>query len=125
MLKMVRFFDSCNIFIYPLFDKTGYLHRFTATAKGAFSFRTGFLTQLMACETNHWKEVLTKLNADLLQQNLLFFPIKLFGNQWSLFIAIALPCVGENNTCTPMLCYLDPAGNNGGQDVITNMSIKI
>jgi hypothetical protein len=24
-----------------------------------------------------------------------------------------------------MLCYLDPSGNNGNQDIITNMSIKI
>jgi hypothetical protein len=126
MLKMVRFFDSCNIFNYHLFpDKTCYLHRLTATAKGAFSFQTGFLTQFLARETNHWTKGVTKLNTDLLQQNLLFFPIKLFGNQWSLFVAIALPCIGKNNTFTPMFYYLDPAGNKGNQDVITKMSIKI
>jgi hypothetical protein len=55
----------------------------------------------------------------------LFFPIKLFGNQWSLFVAIALLCIGTNNTFTPMLYYLDPAGNNGNQDVIANISIQI
>jgi hypothetical protein len=63
--------------------------------KGAFSFRIDFLTHLMACDTIHWTKVIAKLNADLLQQNLLFFPIKLFSNQWSLFVAIALPCIGE------------------------------
>ncbi len=61
----------------------------------------------------HWTKVPTKLNPDLLQQNLFFFPIMLFGNQWSHFVAIALLCIGKNNTFTPMLCYFDPAGNNG------------
>jgi hypothetical protein len=56
---------------------------------------------------------------------LVVLPNQVVWQAWSLFVAIALPCIGTNNTFTPMLCYLDPAGNNGNQDVITNMSIKI
>jgi hypothetical protein len=70
-------------------------------------------------------KVTTKLNVELLQQNLLFFPIKLFSNHWSLFVVIALPYLGKNNTFTPILCYFDPVRSNGDQYVIINMSMKI
>jgi hypothetical protein len=84
---------------------------FTATAKGTFSFHTGFLTRFMACETNPWTKVITKLNADLLHQNLLFFPIMLFGNQRSLFGAISLfPVLGKTrllHQCCAILILLE------------------
>jgi hypothetical protein len=93
--------------------------------KGTLSFRTGFLTQLMACKFNQWTKVTTELNAELLQQNLLFFPIKLFSNHWSLFAVIALPYMEKNNTFAPMLCYFDSVRSNGNPHVILNMSMKI
>ncbi len=93
--------------------------------KDTFSFCTGFLTQLVACEIKEWKKVTTKLNADVIQQNLLFFLIKLISNNWSLFVVIALPYIGKNNTFTPMLCYFDPFRSNADKHVILNMSMKI
>jgi hypothetical protein len=96
-----------NWFLIPrgILIKPEDLQNFTATAKVVFSSHTGFIIQLMACETNHLTKVVTKLNADLLQQNLLFFPIKLFGNQWSLVVAIALPCI-EKTTLLHQCCAI-------------------
>jgi hypothetical protein len=79
----------------------------------------------MAFKINQWAKVTTKLNAELLQQNVLFFLIKLFSNHWSLFVVIAHLYMGENNTFTPILCYFDPVRSNGCQHVVINMSIKI
>ncbi len=73
-----------------------------------------------------WTKVTTKLNAELLQQILLFFLIKLFSNHWSFFVVIALPYIGNNISFTPILCYFDPVRtSNGNQHVIKNMSMKI
>jgi hypothetical protein len=79
----------------------------------------------MACETIYWTKFRATLNADLLQQNLLFFQIKLFSNQWSFCVATALSYIGKNNTFTPTLCYFDPVGSICDQVVITDMSMKI
>ncbi len=60
-----------------------------------------------------------------MEQNLLFFPIKLFGNEWSLFVIVALLCIGKKSLIKPMLCYLDPIGNNSNNADIITMSMKI
>ncbi len=60
-----------------------------------------------------------------MEQNLLFFPIKLFSNEWSLFVIVALPCIGKKSSIKPMLCFLDPIGNNGNNADIITMNVKI
>jgi hypothetical protein len=60
-----------------------------------------------------------------MEQNLLFFPIKLFSNEWSLFVIVALPYVGKKSLITPMLCYFDPIGSNCNNADIITISMKI
>jgi hypothetical protein len=56
---------------------------------------------------------------------MLFLPIQILRNQTSVFIAIAEQN-NENNQRNPsILCYLDPTGKNGDQDVVRNISHKI
>ncbi len=93
--------------------------------KGVFSFRTGFLTQLLARESQNWAEIATKLEVDLFQQNMLFLPIQILLNQTSIFIVIAEQNNGLNQRKPSILCYLDPTGKNGDQDFVTNISHKI
>jgi hypothetical protein len=101
-----------------------YSYRFTAEHKLTYSFRTGFLTQLLALDVNQWTKIITKLRSDLLELNLLFFPIKLSSNEWSLFVIVAILHIRKKCLTTPMLCYFDPVGRNGDAD-ITNTSVKI
>ena len=93
--------------------------------KGVFSFRTDFLTQLLARESQNWAEIVTKLEVDLFQQNMLFLPIQILRNQTSIFIVIAEQNNGLNQRKPSILCYLDPTGKNGDQDFVTNISHKI
>jgi hypothetical protein len=58
-------------------------------------------------------------------QNLLFFPIKLFRDEWSLFVVAALPYIGKKSSITLMLCYFDPIGSNGDNADIITMRVKI
>jgi hypothetical protein len=60
-----------------------------------------------------------------MEQNLLFFPIKLFGDEWSLFVIGALPCIGKKSSIKPMMCYLDPIGNDDNNADIITVSVKI
>jgi hypothetical protein len=78
--------------------------------KGVFSFRTGFLTQLLAHESKNWAEIITKLEVNLFQQNMLFLPIQILRNQTSIFIVIAEQNNGLNQHNPSILCYLDPIG---------------
>jgi hypothetical protein len=71
------------------------------------------------------EKITAKLHSDLMEQNLLFFPIKLFFNEWSLFVIVALPCIGKKSSIKPMLCNLDPIGNNGDNADTRTMSVKI
>jgi hypothetical protein len=80
---------------------------------GAFSFQTGFLTQLLARESKYWAEIVTKLEVDLFQQNILFLPIQILHNQTSIFIVIAEQNNGLNQRKPSILCYLDPTGKKG------------
>ncbi len=75
--------------------------------KGVFSFRTGFLTQLLARESQNWAEVVTKLEVDLFQQNMLFLPIQILRNQTSISIVIAAQNNGLKQRKPSILCYLD------------------
>ncbi len=102
-----------------------YSYRFTAEHNTTYSFRTGLLTQLLALDVNQWTKITTKLHSDLLEQNLLFFPIKLSSNEWSLFVIVANPYIEKKSFTTPMLCYFDPVDRNGDNADITNMSVKI
>jgi hypothetical protein len=122
---MVRCFSTSKTFFWPLADISCYSHRFTAKQNGTFSFRTGFLTQLLACEFIQWTKITAKLHSDLMVQNLLFFPIKLFRGEWSLFVVVALPYIGKKSSITPMLCYFDPICSNGDDADIITMSTKI
>ena len=56
---------------------------------GVFSFRTGFLTQLLVRESQNWADIVTNLEVDLFQQNMLFLPIQILRNWTSIFIVIA------------------------------------
>jgi hypothetical protein len=58
-------------------------------------------------------------------QNLLLFPIKLFRDEWSLFVVVALSYIGKKSSITPMLCYFDPIGSNDDNADIITMSRKI
>ena len=60
-----------------------------------------------------------------MSKNLLFFPIKLFNNEWSLFVAVALPCIGKKSFVTPTLCYFDSIGCNNNNGTVITMSDKI
>ena len=60
-----------------------------------------------------------------MSKNLLFFPIKLFSNEWSLFVAVALPCIGKKSFVTPTLCYFDSTGCNNNNGTVITMSDKI
>ncbi len=93
--------------------------------KGVFSFQTGFLTQLLARESQNWAEIVTKLEVDLFQQNMLFLPIKMLRNQTSIFIVIAEQNNGHNQCKPSILCCIDPTGKNGDHDFVTNISHKI
>jgi hypothetical protein len=62
-----------------------------------------------------------------MSKNLLFFPIKLFSNEWSLFVAVALPCIGKKSFVTPTLCYFDSTGcnnNNGTVRIVIMATLK-
>ena len=102
-----------------------YSLRLTAKQNSVYSFRTGFLTRLVTFEVNQWTKITAKLHSDLLDQNLLIFPVDLISNKWSLFVAVALPYVGKKSLKTPMLCHFDPTGNNVDEAAITTMSEKI
>jgi hypothetical protein len=55
---------------------------------------------------------------------MLFFPIKLFRDQWSLFVVVALPYFGKKGPKVPMLYYFDPSGNYGNHaDVVDRLNL--
>ncbi len=56
---------------------------------------------------------------------MLFFPIKLFRDQWSLFVAVALPYFGPKGRIVPMLYYFDPSGSYGDHADVLHRSNKI
>ena len=60
-----------------------------------------------------------------MSKNLLFFPVKLFSNEWSLFVAVALPCIGKKSFVTPTLCYFDSIGCNNDNGSVITMSDQI
>jgi hypothetical protein len=97
----------------------------TAKQSGVYSFRTGFLTQLVTFEVNKWAKITAKLDSDLLDQNLLIFPVDLISNKWSLFVAVALPYAGKKSLKTPMLCHFDTIGSIVDEAAIQTMSEKI
>ena len=90
-----------------------------------YSFRTGFLPQLVTFEVNKWPKIIAKLHSDLLEQRLLFFPVDLISTKWSLFVVVALPYVGKNSSKTPMLCHFSPIGPIFDEAAIATMSEKI
>ena len=93
--------------------------------KRVFSFQTGFLTQLLARESQNLAEIVTKLEVDLFQQNMLFLPIQILRNRTSIFIVIAEQNNGLNQRKPSILCYLDPTRKNGDQDFVTSINHKI
>jgi hypothetical protein len=68
---------------------------------------------------------MTKLEVDVFQQNMLFIPVQMLGNQTSIFIVIDVKNNGQSKSNPPILCYLDPTGKSGDQDFVTNISHKI
>ncbi len=56
---------------------------------------------------------------------MLFFLIKLFRDQWSLFVAVALPYFGTKGRKVPMLYYFDPSGSYGDHADVLHRSNKI
>ena len=102
-----------------------YSLRLTAKQNSVYSFRTGFLTRLITFDVNQWTKITAKLHSDLLDQNLLIFPVDLISNKWSFFVAVALPYVGKKTLKTPMLCHFDPIGSSVDETAITTMSEKI
>ncbi len=101
------------------------MNRFTSTVKRVFSFRTGFLTQLLARKSKNWAEIVTKLEVNLFQQNMLFLPIQILRNQTLIFVFIAEQNNGLNQHNPSILCYLDPTRKNDDQDFVRNISHKI
>ena len=77
------------------------------------------------CEFQHWSKITAKLHSDVMSKNLLFFPVKLFSNEWSLFVAVALPCIGKKSFVTPTLCYFDSIGCNNDNGSVITMSDQI
>jgi hypothetical protein len=52
---------------------------------------------------------------------MLFFPVKLMKDVWSLFAVVALPYFGKKGVHVPMLYYFDPNGTFGNdEDIIDN-----
>jgi len=100
-------------------------HRFTAKHYCTFYFRTGFFTQLLACKSNQWYKVINNVHSDLLGKNMLFFPIKLFRDVWSLFVVVALPYVGTKGPKVPMLYYFDPSGSYGNDADVLDKGNRI
>jgi hypothetical protein len=100
-------------------------YRFTAKQNGTFYLRTGFLTQLLACESIQWCKVLDNVYSDLLGQNMLFFPIKLLRDEWSLFVVVALPYFGKRGPKVPMLYYFDPIGSFGDEADVLDKGNRI
>jgi hypothetical protein len=56
---------------------------------------------------------------------MLFFPIKLFRDQWSLFVVVALPYFGKRGHKVPMLYYFDPSGSYGDHADVVDRNNKI
>jgi hypothetical protein len=56
---------------------------------------------------------------------MMFFPIKLFRDQWSLFVVVALPYFGKRGRKVPMLYYFDPSGSYGNHADVVDRSNKI
>ncbi len=56
---------------------------------------------------------------------MLFFPIKLVRDQWSLFVVAALPYFGKKGRKVPILNYFDPSGSYGNHADVVDRSNKI
>jgi hypothetical protein len=56
---------------------------------------------------------------------MLFFPIKLFRDQWSLFVFAALSYFGKKGRKVPMLYYFDPSNSYGDHADVVDRSNKI
>lgn len=101
--------------------------RFAAKQYGTFYFRTGILTQLLACESIRCCKVKDKIytDSDLLDQNMLFFPIRLFWDKWFLLVVVALPNFGTKGPKVPMLYYFDPSGSYANDADVLDMGNRI
>jgi hypothetical protein len=65
--------------------------------------------------------VINNVHSDLLGKDMLFFPVKLMKDVWSLFAVVALPYFGKKGVHVPMLYYFDPNGTFGNdEDIIDN-----
>jgi hypothetical protein len=56
---------------------------------------------------------------------MLFFPIKLFRDVWSLFVVVALPYFGTKGPKVPMLYYFDPSGSYGNDADVLDKGNRI
>ena len=65
--------------------------------------------------------MINNVHSDLLGKDMLFFPVKLMKDVWSLFAVVALPYFGKKGVHVPMLYYFDPNGTFGNdEDIIDN-----
>ena len=100
-------------------------HRFSAKHTGTYYFRTGFLTQLLALESNQWGQVINNVHSDLLGKDMLIFPVKLMKDVWSLFAVVALPYFVNTGVPVPMLYYFNPNGTCGIEEDIIDKGNRI
>ena len=69
--------------------------------------------------------MITKLDVNVFEQNILFLPTQVLQNQTSIFIIFALQNYGKNKQNPPILCYLDPTEKNVNQESVKNIGNKI
>jgi hypothetical protein len=100
-------------------------HRLSAKHSGTYYFQTGFLTQLLALESNQWGQVISNIHSDLLEKDMLFFPVQLTNDVWSLFAVVALPYFGKKGVHVPMLYYFYPNGTFENDEVIIDKGNRI
>jgi hypothetical protein len=100
-------------------------HRLSAKHSGTYYFQTGFLTQLLALESNQWGQVISNIHSDLLEKDMLFFPVQLTNDVWSLFAVVALPYFGKKGVHVPILYYFYPNGTFENDEVIIEKGNRI
>lgn len=85
-------------------------HRFSAKHSGTYYFKTDFLTKLLALESNQMVQVINNIHPELLEKDMLFFPVQLTKDVWSLFAVVALPYFGNKGVYVPMIYHFNPNG---------------